>query len=131
MCSSVWLSHGDEESAQRKIWMGNKVQGRAITGGDVEEELVGGRGHVLPEEGQPHNHLQERTAQDRARHTGGVATVEGEWRQYKDAFVGVAEELYGRMSGKGGTPSSKQKPRMVSRWKMWRRHCGRSGKHGR
>ena len=27
-------------------------------------------------------------------------TVEGEWRQYKDAFVGVAEELCGRTSGK-------------------------------
>ena len=30
-------------------------------------------------------------------------TVEGEWRQYKDAFVGVTEELFGRTSGKGGT----------------------------
>ena len=30
-------------------------------------------------------------------------TMEGEWRQYKDAFVGVAEELFGRTSGKGGT----------------------------
>ena len=49
-----------------KIWMGNKEQGRAITGGDVEEERVGGRRHVLPEEGEPQNHLQERTAQDRA-----------------------------------------------------------------
>ena len=28
------------------------------------------------------------------------ATVKGEWRQYKDAFVGVAEELCGRTSGK-------------------------------
>ena len=34
-------------------------------------------------------------------------TVEGEWRQYKDAFVGVAEELCGRTSGKGGTPRSR------------------------
>ena len=25
--------------------------------------------------------------------------MEGEWRQYKDAFVGVAEELFGRTSG--------------------------------
>ena len=32
--------------------MGNKEQGRARTGGDVEEERVGGRGHVLPEEGE-------------------------------------------------------------------------------
>ena len=31
-------------------------------------------------------------------------TVEGEWRHYKDVFVGVAEELDGRTSGKGGTP---------------------------
>ena len=28
-----------------KIWMGNKEQGRAITGGDFEEERVGDRGH--------------------------------------------------------------------------------------
>ena len=34
-------------------------------------------------------------------------TVEGEWRQYKDAFVGVAEELCGRTLGKGGTPRSR------------------------
>ena len=34
-------------------------------------------------------------------------TVEGEWRQYKDAFVEVAEELCGRTSGKGGTPRSR------------------------
>ena len=30
--------------------------------------------------------------------------MEGELRQYKDAFVGMAEELCGRTSGKGGTP---------------------------
>ena len=34
-------------------------------------------------------------------------TVEGEWRQYKDAFIVVAEELCGRTSGKGGTPRSR------------------------
>ena len=35
-------------------------------------------------------------------------TVEGEWRQYKDAFVGgMAEELCGRTSGKGGTTRSR------------------------
>ena len=63
--------------------MGNKEQGRVETGGDVEEERVGGRGHVLPEEGEPHNHPQERTAQDRARPTGGAATAsqEGEGLQ--------------------------------------------------
>ena len=33
--------------------MGNKEQGRATTGRDVEEERIGGRGHVLPEEGEP------------------------------------------------------------------------------
>ena len=38
--------------------MGNKEQGRVKTGGDVEEERVGGRGHVLPEEGDPQNHLR-------------------------------------------------------------------------
>ena len=35
--------------------MGNKEQGRASTGGDFVEERVGGRGHVLPEELEPHN----------------------------------------------------------------------------
>ena len=30
-------------------------------------------------------------------------TMECEWRQYKDAFVGVAEELCSSTSGKGGT----------------------------
>ncbi len=34
-------------------------------------------------------------------------TVEGEWRQYNDAFVGVAEELCGSMSGKGVTTRSR------------------------
>ena len=60
--------------------MGNKEQGRERTGGDVEEERVGGRRHVLPDEEEPQNHLQERTAQDRARPTGGAATAaqEGE-----------------------------------------------------
>ena len=60
--------------------MGNKEQGRSKTGGDAEEEWVGGRRHLLPEEGEPQNHLQERTAQDRARPTGGAATAaqEGE-----------------------------------------------------
>ena len=60
--------------------MGNKEQGRAITGADAEEERDGGRGHLLPEEGEPQNNLQERTAQHRARTTGGAATAaqEGE-----------------------------------------------------
>ena len=34
-------------------------------------------------------------------------TVEGEWRKYKDAFIGMAEELCGRTSGIGGTPRSR------------------------
>ena len=83
--------------------MGNKEQGRARTGGDVEEERVGGRGHVLPE-GEPHNHLQERTAQDRARPTGGAATAaqEGEGLQsvggkvcHPTAQTGPHEEVEG------------------------------------
>ena len=63
--------------------MGNKEQGRARTCVYVEEERFGGRGHLLPEEGEPQNHLQERTAQDRAGPTGGAATVaqEGEGLQ--------------------------------------------------
>ena len=50
-----------------KIWIGNNEQGRAGTCGDAEEVLVGSRGHVLPEEGEPQNHLKERTAQYIAR----------------------------------------------------------------
>ena len=38
--------------------------------------------------------------------------MEGELRQYKDDFVGVAEELCGRTSGKRRY-TEKQKPRMV------------------
>ena len=30
-----------------------------------------------------------------------VGTVEEEWKAFKDAFVGVAEELCGRTSGRG------------------------------
>ena len=33
--------------------MGNNEQGGARTGGDVEEERVGDRAHVLPDEGVP------------------------------------------------------------------------------
>ena len=40
-----------------------------------------------------------------------MGTVKGEWRQYKDACIGVAEELCGRMSGKGGTPRSRNQGR--------------------
>ena len=39
-------------------------------------------------------------------------TVEGEWRQYNDAFVGVAEELCGRTL-RERRYTEKQKPRMV------------------
>ena len=52
-------------------------------------------------------------------------TVEGEWRQYKDAFVGVAEELCGRTSGKEVHRDAET--RNGGR-KRWRRQCG---KHGR
>ena len=38
--------------------------------------------------------------------------VDGEWRQYKGAFVCVAEELFGRTSGEMRY-TEKQKPRMV------------------
>ena len=43
-----------------------------------------------------------------------MGTLDDEWRQYTDAFVGVAYELCGRTSrGKGGTPRSRNRPRMV------------------
>ena len=170
----------DEESVGRFVWGTRNREGRELVW-DVEEERVGGRGHDFPEEGEPQNHLQERTAQDRAWPIGGAATaaqeleglhsvggkvchhtaqtghrwgpheevegeeinlinnikwwkwkddmmvewereivrrkyeeldaekrtVDGEWRQCKDAFVGVADELCGRTSRKGGTPRSR------------------------
>ena len=62
MHTSEWLNQGTRKALED---LGGE-QGRARTGGDVEEERVGGCWHVLPEEGEPQNHLQERTAQDRA-----------------------------------------------------------------
>ena len=58
-----------------------------------------------------------------------MGKVEGEWRQYKDAFVGVAEELCGRRSGERRyTPGSRNQG-----W--WAEEVAkvvwRSGKHGR
>ena len=59
-----------------------------------------------------------------------IRTEEGDWRQYNDASVGVAEELCGRTSGKGGTSRSRNQG-----W--WTEEVakavggGRSGKHGR
>ena len=89
LCVAAIFGVVEPRRKHRSIWKGDKEQGRARTGGDVEEELVGGRGYVLPEDREPQNHLQERTAQDRARPTGGAATAaqEGErmtaehWRE--------------------------------------------------
>ena len=55
-------------------------------------------------------------------------TVEGEWRQYNDAFAGVAEELCCRTSGKVCTPRNRNQG-----WWMEEvvKAVGRSGKHGR
>ena len=81
--------------------MRNKEQGRARTGGDVEEERVGGRGHVLPEEGESQNHLHERKAHDRARPTGGAATAaqEGEGLQSVGGRVCHHTAQIGRLRG--------------------------------
>ena len=54
---------GDDESNEHLD--GEQGTGRTRTRGHVEEKRVGGSGHVLPEEGEPRNHLQERTAQHR------------------------------------------------------------------
>ena len=67
-------------------WSGNSSSGRGRTAN------VGGR--LCPHTAQTGRLL-------------GPQTVEGVWRQYKDAFVEVAEELCGRTSGKGGTPRSR------------------------
>ena len=55
-------------------------------------------------------------------------TVEGGCRQYKDAFVGMAEEMCGRTSGKEVHREAETKD---GRRKRWRTQWGRSGKHGR
>ena len=83
------VEQGDGASIGRFGWGSRNRKGR--TGGDAEEERVGGRGHVLPEEGEPQNHLQERTAQDRARPTGGaaIAAREGEGLQSVGRRVGL------------------------------------------
>ena len=47
---------GDEESIGRVGWGTSNREGRELVE-KVEEERVGGRGHVLPE-GAPQNHLQ-------------------------------------------------------------------------
>ena len=73
--------------------MGNKEQRRAITGGGVEEEWVGGRGHVLPEEGEPQHHLHERMAQDRARLTGGATTAAQEGQRRQSVFGRVCQHM--------------------------------------
>ena len=55
--------------------------------------------------------------------------MEGGRRQFKDAFVGVAEELCGRTSGERRY-TEKQKPRMVD-GRDGEGSGGRNGKHGR
>ena len=48
-----------------------------------------------------------------------MGTVEGEWVPFKDAFVGVAEELCGRTSGKGSTETNDGgRKRWRRQWKM-------------
>ena len=55
--------------------------------------------------------------------------MEGEWRQYKHAFVGVAEELCDRMWGKGGT--SRNQGWWTEEMAMAVGGEARSEKHGR
>ena len=50
-------------------------------------------------------------------------TVEGEWRQYKDAFVEVAEELCGRT--KGGKEVHREAETKDGGRKRWRRQWGK------
>ncbi len=63
---------GDDENNEHLD--GEQGTGRTRTRGHVEEKRVGGSGHVLPEEGEPKNHLYQRMAQYRPRPTGGAAT---------------------------------------------------------
>ena len=52
-------------------------------------------------------------------------TVEGEWRNYTDAFVGVAEVLCGRKE------VHREAETKEGGRKRWRRQWRRSGTHGR
>ena len=63
----------DEESLGRFGWGTRNREGRELVE-MLRRNGLAVAGHVLPEEGEPQNHLQERTAQDRARPTGGAAT---------------------------------------------------------
>ena len=68
--------------SHRKIWRVNKDNERARTGGDVEEERVGGRGHVLPEGGPQKSPTgADGTRQSLTYWWCGTAAQEGEGRQ--------------------------------------------------
>ena len=54
-----------------------------------------------------------------------TGTVEGEWRQYNDAFVGVADELCGRTSG--GKEVRREEETKDGGRKRWRRHGREAG----
>ena len=56
------------------------------------------------------------------------ATVEGEWGQYNEAFVGVAGERYVAERRKAVHREAETKDGGLKRW---RRQWGRSEKHGR
>ena len=49
-----------------------------------------------------------------------VDTVEEEWKKYKDYFVGVAEEIYGRPSGKVGKSKNQEWWRAILRYSFCR-----------
>ena len=71
MCGVV--EPGDEDSIGRFGWgTRNREDGELVE--VLRRNGLAVLGHVLPEEGDPQNHLQDRTAQDRARLTGSVAT---------------------------------------------------------
>ena len=53
-----------------------------------------------------------------------VETVEEEWKKYKDSFVGVAEEMCGRTSGKGGRLENQG----LTRWQGRLTKRGKSGR---
>ena len=51
---------------------------------------------------------KERLTLDYEKLETSIVTVEEEWKTFKDAFVGVTEELYGRTSGRGGSSSRRK-----------------------
>ncbi len=57
-----------------------------------------------------------------------VDTVEEEWKKYKEYVVGVAEEIYGKTSGKVGKSKNQEWCPRLTRWQGRLTKRGKSGR---